>query len=203
MFYLKKIVLVLIICLSFFRAFSVGWNFPVHDGIVSFEGVLNNTQDESYNYQLFKNWLDAQGFLDLVLISDVSDSVVSYKVTCNTKSSLNLFAGQFTENLIFTISITFIGSTIHYQFSDFFIQEIYLGYWARNKITSLPEFIAKVEKADRIISEAKADKSLSRRERNDIIDDQEDMLENGSETLEKASRVFYTKYNNFKFLYNR
>lgn len=183
---MKKALLTMLAIMLACVAFAENYSFPKNaDGVTEITETLTTSNDEQTNFAKVKNWINSQGFSQMNVIQEQTNSTLTYSVTKNTKSSYNVFAGQFIENLIFNITVTVSGNDVTYTMNNMQIQETYAGFGINNKITPLDEMIKKYEDVKNAIEEAQA--SGDKKRAKSLKKENEDILENIPETLEKAS----------------
>ena len=166
--------------------FAQKYNFPIENGTVVITETLANNNDEVTNFQKVKTWINGQGFKNIAVNQEETNKRLSYLLTKNTKNSYNPFAGQFIEDLIINFTLYVEGNTVTYAFQNMQIQETYAGYGVNNKITPLVEMLNNVQAAEQAVADAidSGDKKAAKKAKKE----NEDIIENGNETLEKASK---------------
>lgn len=190
---LFSVVAMMMTCLSYAQS----WNFPTDaNGNVEFSDEYTTSGDASSNFAKVKNWINGLGCSNMSVVQENTNNNLTYTLTKNTKSSYNPFAGQFTENLIFSFSVTVDGNKVSVKYSNIQIQEIYAGYGVRNKITALGDMVKKYTELNKQINDATAagDKKAAKK----LKKENEDYLENTPETLENASEQMTKMRNSLK-----
>lgn len=76
-------------------------------GGCSIQEEVTSAKSPTDAYNAAKVWLNSQGFMQITPGADKPGETFTSTVTLNTKSAYNPFAGQFIENLLFTITINF------------------------------------------------------------------------------------------------
>lgn len=185
---------IMMACISYAQSYS----FPKNaDGVVEVTETLTTSNDEQTNFSKVKNWINSQGFSQMNVIQEQTNSSLAYSVTKNTKSTYNPFAGQFIENLIFNFSVTVNGNDVTYTMNNMQIQETYAGFGMNNKISTVDDMIKKYEDAKKAIADAQAagNKKLAKslkKENKDILEDIPETLENASGEISKMCQNLKT-----------
>ena len=183
---MKKLFLMMVMTAMSSMAFA--YDFPVDaNGNCVVKKEIPTSKSEADAYLAAKSWLNSQGFTQMNANNDIPNKSFSYNLTLNTKNSYNPFAGQFVENLVFTISFSTQGGVSTVKIENIQIQEIYGGFGVSNKINPITMKINELEAAKKAVAEAEANESLSKRDKKKIKKDNEDTIEDNTETLEKAS----------------
>ncbi|MBP5776999.1 MAG: hypothetical protein J6W56_05545 [Prevotella sp.] len=189
---MKKLFLMMVMAAMSSMAFA--YDFPIDEnGNCVVKKSIPTSKSEADAYMAAKSWLNSQGFTQMNANSDVPNKSFSYNLTMNTKSSYNPFAGQFVENLVFTISFSTAGGNANVKIENIQIQEIYGGFGVSNKINPITMKITELENAKKAVADAEANESLSKKEKKKIKKDNEDIIEDNTETLEKASEELYKR----------
>ena len=137
-------------------------------------------------YGAAKGWLNSQGFSAMNPGADKAGEMFSSTVTMNTKTAYNPFAGQFIENLVFTITVTCEQGAVSFKLENIQLQEIYGGYGMSNKLNPIGKLVKEVADAKKAVADAQASTTLSKKEKKKIAKENKDTIENGEETLTKA-----------------
>lgn len=189
---MRKLFLMMVMTAMSSMAFA--YDFPVDaNGNCVIKKEYPTSKSDGDAYLAVKSWMNSQSFIQMIPNSDVPNKSFSYNVTLNTKSSYNPFAGQFVENLVFTITYTKEGGKALIKIENIQIQEIYAGFGAKNKTNPITMKINEIEVAKKAIADAEGNESLSKRDKKKIIKENEGIVEDNTETLEKASTELYQR----------
>jgi hypothetical protein len=189
---MRKLFLMMVMTAMSSMAFA--YDFPVDaNGNCMIKKEYPTSKSDGDAYLAAKSWMNSQSFTQMNANSDVPNKSFSYNVTLNTKSAYNPFAGQFVENLVFTITYTKEGGKVLIKIENIQIQEIYAGFGARNKTNPITMKINEIEVAKKAIADAEANESLSKRDRKKILKENEETVKDNTETLDKASTELYQR----------
>lgn len=167
---------------------AFAYDFPVDaNGNCVVKKEIPTSKSEADAYMAAKSWLNSQGFTQMNANNDITNKSFSYNLTLNTKNAYNPFAGQFIENLVFTMSFSTQGGVSIIKIENIQIQEIYGGYGTSNKINPITVKINELEAAKKALADADANESLSKKDKKKIKKDNEGIVKDNTETLDKAS----------------
>ena len=156
-------------------------------GACTIQEEVASSKNANDAYNAAKGWLNSQGFTQITPGADKAGQSFSATVTLNTKTEYNPFAGQFIENLMFTVTINCEKGKVTYKLENIQLQEIYGGYGVSNKINPIAQKVNEVAAAKKAVADAEASTTMSKKEKKKVKKDNEDIIENGDETLNKAS----------------
>lgn len=183
---MKKMMLALVAMVLAVAANAQKYNLPLNEaGDIVFAETLQGSGDAAANFTKVKTWINTQGFKNIAVNQEETGKKLNYLLTKNTKTSYNPFAGQFIEDLIINFVAEFDGNNVKYSLQNIQLQEQYAGYGVNNKINPLASRLKEVQAAEKAIADAQAagDKKAAKK----LKKEHEDLIENGNETLEKAS----------------
>lgn len=189
---MKKLFLMMVMTAMSSMAFA--YDFPVDaNGNCVIQKEYPTSKSDGDAYLAAKSWMNSQNFTQMNPNSDVPNKSFCYNVTLNTKNAYNPFAGQFVENLVFTITYTKEGGKVLIKIENIQIQEIYGGFGVSNKTNPITMKINEIEVAKKAIADAEANESLSKRDRKKILKENEGTVKDNTETLDKASTELYQR----------
>lgn len=192
---MKKIIFCLFCTLSFTLLTAQNYKFPIDQkGACIVTKTITNNNDAATNFAKVKNWINNQKFKNISVNQENTGISLNYTITKNTKNTYNPFAGVFSEDLIFSFEVMVEGNMVTYTFQNFQIQETYAGYGNNNKITPLEAMISKVQNAEKEVADAVA--SGDKKKAKKLRKENEDIIEDGNETLENAYSIFVILQNN-------
>lgn len=194
---MKKIFIVF--AMTFVSTMAFAHIFEIDkNGGCTIQGEVASTKSANDAYNAAKVWLNAQGFTQITPGVDKAGETFTSTVTLNTKNAYNPFAGQFVENLLFSITINFNEGKVDYKLDNIQIQEIYGGYGTSNKVNSIAQKINELEAAKKAVAEAEASTTMPKKDKKKVIKDNKDTIENTEETLNKASEELTKRLNSLK-----
>ena len=179
--------LLVLVAMMAVTAVASAYDFvPNEYGACTISDEVSTSKSVADAYNAAKGWLNSQGFAAMTVGADKPGEMFNYTVTLNTKNSYNPFAGQFVENLIFTITVNFEQGKVAFKLENIQIQEIYGGYGTSNKTTAIGQFVNNVNNAKKAVADAQASTTMTKKEKKKIAKENEDIIENGEETINKA-----------------
>lgn len=194
---MKKLFVVL--AMTFVSTMAFAHIFEINQyGGCTIQDEVTSSKSANDAYNAAKVWLNAQGFTQITPGVDKAGETFTSTVTLNTKSSYSPFAGQFVENLLFTITINFQDGKVDYKVDNLQIQEIYAGYGSNNKVNAIAQKINELEAAKKAVAEAEANATMPKKDKKKVIKDNKDVIDNTEETLNKASEELAKRLSNLK-----
>lgn len=182
---MKKVLISLFMALFAMVGNAQEYGFPLNEyGDPVVKGTIKTESGAGVNSGQIKAWVSSGGFSSAILAKEEAKKQLIYNLCKNTKSAYNPFAGQFTENLLFTLDITFDENDVNYELTNLQIQEIYAGFGSNVRVTGVAEMIQNVKTAKQAIADAEktGDKKLIKKAKKE----NEKLIENNTETLLKA-----------------
>ncbi|MGL4909111.1 MAG: hypothetical protein ACRC3G_07240 [Bacteroidales bacterium] len=120
---------------------------------------------------------------------DKNTGVISSRVRVQTKYAVNPFAGKFTENIGFVLTVTVEEKSVKYTMKDFILAKTYSGYGTNNKVYSLPDIITEIKTAKSNIESVNQSTELSKKEKKKQLAKIESIVKDNEESLLKAEQV--------------
>ncbi len=164
-------------------------DFVVENGTCTVAGEVATSKAPADAYTAAKGWLNSQGFTQIVPTTDNAGKSFGATVTLNTKSSYNPFAGQFFENLVFTITVDCQKGKATYKCENIQIQEVYAGYGVKNTINPIATKINELDAAKKAVADAENDAAMSKKDKKKILKENGNIIKDREETLNKATEA--------------
>ncbi len=185
---MKNINLLLLCLLLLNFSNAQDYNFTLNkEGKVEFSGIIESTSSSDQMHENLLVWLSTKNHN--IVIDNKEEGKITTTGDIKSKSTYNPFAGVFEEFTIFILKLNSDNQNFNYVITDIKIKETYMGYGNNYRTTDIEEKIELLEEAKIKIKKAESDETLKRKQRKDIIEENNDIIENTTETLNKAYQV--------------
>lgn len=127
-------------------------------------------------YKLIKDWLYKTANLSLSFTKQKKNEYLSFNNMFYVEKHYNSFSGAYSNNFMFDCDIRFEGNKLIYKLHNMYLVKSYSGYGITEKKLPVAERIHKIENAKVEIKRLQDDKNLSKTERRDAIEEQNEIL---------------------------
>ena len=187
----------------FLMVYAIGLNAQDYkfkagkDGNCEIIDTISINVSESDCYRIIKEWLYTISCVSLSFSNEVKDKSLSFNNIFYTEKRYNSFSGTYTNNLEINCDMKIENGKLIYHLYDMSLIKAYSGYGADTHKLPVAERIFKIDRAKNEILRLNADKSLSKAERRDALEEQEEILKD-VEVLAKCYDVLMARIDNLK-----
>ncbi len=146
-------------------------------------------------YRIVKDWLYSISCVSLSFSNEKKGKSLTFNNVFYTEKRYNSFSGTYSNNLSINCDVKIENGKLYYRLYDMSLIKAYAGYGASAMNYPIAERIKKIEMAKKEKVRLQADEALSRSEKRDAIEEQDEILAD-AEILSKAYDVLFERIAN-------
>ena len=148
-------------------------------------------------YRIIKEWLYTKSCVSLSFSNEKKNQSLTFNNVFYIQKRYNSFSGTYSDNLSIDCDMKIEGSKLIYRIYHINMIKSYVGYDATASVYPVAERIHKINSAQSVIDRVNQDKTLSKADKRDILDDQKEILAY-DEVLVKSYNVLMERFSDLK-----